>query len=942
MPQAARAKKNYLPIVARYALPAAATAVAGPFAGGLMALAEPLIQTLSGHEDCLVAKSLGAAAVTLSANLNGLAVNRLSARVHDGAHHELAVAYRQALEVALQQLSTRGQGAAWFAAWKRRFQTLPNATLAELAAVDDEALWESFDGKQPDAADAYWPLVVRALEAMAADDRRGKTATLSIGKLDDPNLLHLLRDELPASFSAALDAPLADHQKAFNLVLRQEIKTLRSEIQAKAWGPDVLPAIKALESVVLRRLDEIQAEMRAIGAEHGEKLDTILDRLDQPPLIAPATIEREIQRLNPAPADFAGRERQRDRVVEAIRDPSRTSVVVIHGIGGAGKTTLARKAADILRPTDRFPGGEYRLDMRGLDNEQPALDELLRGLLSEIGVVTQASGRALLGIYRDRMAKTPTLVLADNARDAAQVKDLVPLAPSALIVTAREDIKLRGATHVRLSAWSRSEWKAATELLKSVCDGERDEDLTKDEAREVVQACGGLPIAVRAAGLLLADPHQPSVEEVLADIRDRRRSLNDGEADVDATLQLSVEALERRDPDLVQAWRRLSVFPGDFDSVAAATVMNCQETEATTALHDLMNHSLLEPGDASRRYRLHDLYRPIAANGLNKADNEAAKLAFAVYFGKLVTACCERFEQKGGQAAALEAFDRERVSIETGWETAHEMRESSEVARLALLDFGARKPGLLYIRLAARVLVEWARAGQAAAHDLGDERAEARATVTLCAGCRRDGRYRDAVAHGQRALELARSCGDKALEAGASGNLGNAYNSLGKYREAIEHHETQLELARELEDRAGEARATGNLGNAYHSLGEYRKAIEHYEKDLSLSRELKDRAGEAVATGNLGVAYHSLGEHRKAIEHHEKHLNLARELEDRAGEARALWNRGLAFHADGQINKAIDSAEEGLKLARQLEMPQANEAREALIARWKAERARKP
>jgi hypothetical protein len=416
--------------------------------------------------------------------------------------------------------------------------------------------------------------------------------------------------------------------------------------------------------------------------------------------------------------------------VAAIEDPERTSIAVVYGIAGSGKTTLARRAAEKLRGRNRFPGGEYRLEMKGLEADSPPLEVLLRALLAEIGVPTQASGDALPGVYRDQMAKGPTLILADNTRDAEQVRDLVPLPPSALIVTARKEVRLRGAAHVRLRAWTRDELQAAAALLAEVCKGEREQELSADEARKVVEACGGLPIAVRAAGLLLAGPLQPSVEEVVNAIRNRRGALNDGETDVDATLALTVEALERLSPRLVRAWRRLSFFPGDFDAPAAAAVMGTDTTSAQRDLRELIGHSIVEPGDKTGRFRLHDLYRALASAQMDAAESNGARLAFAIYFGKWVAACPQRFEQKDGQMEALAAFDRERANIEAGWAAANALGKEQEAAR-ALLNFGAGRALLLYIRLSPRVLAAWADAALEASRRLQEPKAEARAYGAL-------------------------------------------------------------------------------------------------------------------------------------------------------------------------------------------------------------------
>ena len=72
------------------------------------------------------------------------------------------------------------------------------------------------------------------------------------------------------------------------------------------------------------------------------------------------------------------------------------------------------------------------------------------------------------------------------------------------------------------------------------------------------------------------------------------------------------------------------------------------------------------------------------------------------------------------------------------------------------------------------------------------------------------------------------------------GNLGLAYRDLGQVEKAIEYYEKALVIAREIGDRRGEGADLGNLGNAYRNLGQVEKAIEYYEQSLMIGREIRD------------------------------------------------------------------------------------------------------
>ncbi|GAB4193704.1 MAG: hypothetical protein OHK0022_08900 [Roseiflexaceae bacterium] len=90
------------------------------------------------------------------------------------------------------------------------------------------------------------------------------------------------------------------------------------------------------------------------------------------------------------------------------------------------------------------------------------------------------------------------LILADDARDATQVRLLLPLVGSALLVTSRQRFVLDGMRVVDLG---RLDADAAVALLRGICAR-----LDEAQAGEIARLCGYLPLALRAsAGILLND-----------------------------------------------------------------------------------------------------------------------------------------------------------------------------------------------------------------------------------------------------------------------------------------------------------------------------------------------------------------------------------------------------------------------------------------------------
>lgn len=162
---------------------------------------------------------------------------------------------------------------------------------------------------------------------------------------------------------------------------------------------------------------------------------------DQGPAAVPAQLPADV-------AGFAGRAEYLDRLTTLLKDrgPRPTAVVItaICGTAGVGKTALAVHWAHQVRR--RFPDGQLYVNLRGFDPTGTATtrDEAIRAFLDALNVPAQripANLDAQAGLYRSLLARKRMLILLDNARDAEQVRPLLPGAPGCLVVvTSRSQL----------------------------------------------------------------------------------------------------------------------------------------------------------------------------------------------------------------------------------------------------------------------------------------------------------------------------------------------------------------------------------------------------------------------------------------------------------------------------------------------------------------------
>jgi tetratricopeptide (TPR) repeat protein len=134
-------------------------------------------------------------------------------------------------------------------------------------------------------------------------------------------------------------------------------------------------------------------------------------------------------------------------------------------------------------------------------------------------------------------------------------------------------------------------------------------------------------------------------------------------------------------------------------------------------------------------------------------------------------------------------------------------------------------------------------------------------------------------------------------------NLGNVYADQGRWEEAIANYEKALEIFRALGDRHGEAQTLGNLGNVYRLQGRWEEAIANYEKALEIFRALGDRHGEGKTLNNLGTVYRPAGPLGRGHRLLRESLEIFRTLGDRHGEAQTLMQPGQRLRRPGPLGR---------------------------------------
>src|SRR6266568_2233953 len=552
-------------------------------------------------------------------------------------------------------------------------------------------------------------------------------------------------------------------------------------------------------------------------------------------------------------ADFTGRDEQVKRLcdllsgVGARNDPGAVRIAVVAGAGGLGKTSLAVHAAHRVRR--KFPGGQLYVDLLGATpNPLPAGDVLAR-FLRDLGV----DGRDIpldederAARYRTALAALRVLVVLDNARDAAQVRPLLPgTASSAVLVTTRNRMPDLASTRlVDLNVLADDE--ALALFVKVV--GEDRAAAEPEAAAELLEACAGLPLAIRICAARLATRSGWTIRAMANRLRDEHRRLDEmraGDLAVRASFQVSFASLpastDKQGIDPAHAFCLLGLWQGpSISSATAAALFGIPEYSAEDALEILVDTHLLE-SRAPDRYRFHDLLRVYAAErataDLPAPEREAAERRLLTWYLRTADA-----------AATAVLPDRYNISLDAAGDGPAPPGFASAEEALAWYD-GDR----------ANLVAATRQAAASGLHEIAW-----RLPVPLFIIFNSCGNWADCIATHRIALESARLAGNRRGEAWVLNNLGDA---LGVTRnpEGLGYLKRSVEIRREAGDRMGEAQAANNLADIYQRLGRTEEALGLLRRTLDLNREVGYQYGEGVALVNLGSTLLDSGQPGQAI-----------------------------------------------------------------------------
>jgi len=657
--------------------------------------------------------------------------------------------------------------------------------------------------------------------------------------------------------------------------------------------------------------------------------------------------------LPPVPG-FAGRSAELARLDALLpgSPPDAVSIAALSGTAGVGKTTLALHWA--RRVSAEFPDGQLFANLQGFDPGGAALEpgDVLRGFLEAFGVPVARIPPDLpaqAALYRSVLAGRQVLVVLDNARDAEQVRPLLPGSPGCMaLVTSRDRlaglVATEGAYPLTLDLLTTAD--ARDLLARRLGPGRVEREPAAVDA--IIAGCARLPLALTVAAARAATaPHFP-LAVIAGELGEASRALDpfqsgDAATDVRSVFSWSYLALSA---DAARLFRLLGLHPGPDSSVAAAASLAALTPDATRNLLAELTRAHLAAEHVPGRYAVHDLLRAYAGEQAAQDSQQVRDAA-----GQRVL---DHYLHTAHRAALLIEPQLEPLTLEPAGPGV--VLAAPARADDAMSWFEAEQAGILAaVRLAAETglghrawQLAWTvstfllrrgawednalaqQAGLAAARRAGDVTGEAHAVHGLALGYARSGRFGDAVPCFERALGLFDSVGDRVSQARIHNSLTWIAEHQGRLADALGHAGQVLTLYRAGGHRPGQAAILNDVGYCHARLGDFRQALDYCEQGLAAVREVGDRNGEAATLDSLGYIHGGLGDTERAADCYRRAIGIYQELADRFNEADTLVSLGDLWSRAGDTQAARRSWAGALAIFGEIGHPDGDEVRARL------------
>ena len=537
----------------------------------------------------------------------------------------------------------------------------------------------------------------------------------------------------------------------------------------------------------------------------------LVNKLDAEKAVAAGRIDKVVMgaearphpvpRMAPPPPEiFEGRDEALHESVAELRlgqDGTAAEVhpIALRGMGGVGKTTLARALAHHPEVEAALPDGTL---WAGLGPEADVMDWLAAwGAQFDEDFSKYDSPETRSRALSTLLHKKKALLVVDDVWQTDAARYFLVGGPGCrTLITTREDSiarALAGPTTQRVETLTKE--ASLNLLLKIVPDA-----VNADEqgTRGLIAALGGLPLALTLAGRMIADEWEAGmgVAGALKELKEREARLDLTGAEkkpglaaagpsLRAVLGMSYDRLT--DDATRRAFRFLGTFgssPLTFSLEAVAAVWGMEHRIAQKTLAALVGRALVEPIEGGR-YSLHATLADFAESLLEEhGEAGAARDTHADYYLEF---------SMGDMDDNWRAVEVELGQIRRGFRAVSSRKEPGGI--------------LAYVQTMFDIM-------------------------------RRRGLWDEWLHWAERSREIREEVGDRAGLAVTLNNIGLIYDNKDEWDEALRYYERSREIRQEVGDHAGLAVTLFNMAMLHEKKGNLSEAVRMLERVVAIDEQV--------------------------------------------------------------------------------------------------------
>lgn len=711
---------------------------------------------------------------------------------------------------------------------------------------------------------------------------------------------------------------------AFNVLLRYHVKregiatpalaeranisreTLRSWLSGRVKRPrswaDIVKVAAVLRLTLPELAELLQATNHATFMQLWARADGDLKRIfgRWEPQSTPQSTTPPPFQPPPSLPYFVGRQHYLSELERHLLT-QRAGCVVIQGMGGAGKTELAKQFAYRFR--HHFTDGVLwaRVDA---SNPLAILSTFATAFGQDVADYGDIHSRSQ--VVRNLLASKRVLIILDNVEHSHQIDPLMPASAgaSAVIVTTRHQnlSSLRGLPRLNLGSFNVEQEESLQLFQHLLTDADRFARAQVDLSI-IATEVGHLPLAIAILGGRLAYEPLTSASALRQQLQvylTKLDTMMDEAQSVRATFALTFERLSAPQQRFFSA---LGVFVArDFSVEAAATSADVEHTVARQHLTELHRLSLVT--SENHRFTLHPL---LATYAREQIVDEAVWERSADYFAGYVAAHQHDFDALDAEMANILA------TLTSLFE--HDLPTKLIASILAFYPFLTMRG----LDVAGQVHLERALLAAETLHDLP-------AMIKLLCHLGNIAERQGAFAHAEmafyrKALTIAYQIEDTNLIVTILVNLASAIQKQQEFERAEALLNQSLALAQEQQQYALICRLHTLLGvRANNHRGNYDEAQAHFEAGLSLAQAQDFGPRSCMFQLNLGMIAFRRGNYPLTTVYTQACTTLAHSLNYVAVLAiLQRFHARLAVVCAGDYARAEACQREGLRLIRGVE-----------------------